>query len=153
MQEFLNFFSPYYIFLIPIFVWFFISGIKVLIFSFKHGWNVRENIVHVGYGHMPSAHTAFVVSLATSVGYYSSFNSGAFAVAIILAILIIDDSIRLRMYISDQGMQLNRLVEHLNLEQTKFPHLKERMGHRVSEVIVGGILGFVLTIILAKVLG
>ncbi len=153
MHTFLNLISPYYVFIIPIAVWIFISGIKILIFSLKHGWNIKHNLFHVSYGHMPSAHTAFVVSLVTSVGYYKSTVSGAFAVAVILAILTIDDSIRLRMYIGDQGIQLNRLVEHLNLKSNDFPHLKERMGHKISEVIVGGILGFTVTLILAKVLG
>jgi uncharacterized protein len=145
--------SKYYIFLIPIFIWFFISGIKILLFSFKHGWNLKNALAHVGHGHMPSAHTGFVVSLVTSVGYYESMNSGAFAVAMILAIITTDDSIRLRMYIGDQGMYLNRLIDHLNLEGKEFPHLKERMGHRISEVIVGGILGFIFTLILATLLG
>ena len=145
--------SKYYIFLIPIFVWFFVQGIKIVLFSLKHGWNIKNTLSHVGYGHMPSAHTGFVSSLATSVGYYCGMNSGAFAVAVILAIMTIDDSVRLRMYIGDQGMYLNRLVEHLNLGTSDFPKLKERMGHHVSEVIAGGILGFVSTLILAKVLG
>ena len=145
--------SNYYIFLIPIFIWFFVQGLKIVLFSLKHGWNIKNTLEHVGYGHMPSAHTGFVTSLATSVGYYSGLSSGAFAVAIILAIMTIDDSVRLRMYIGDQGMYLNRLVDHLQLGKKEFPKLKERMGHRVSEVIVGGILGCVLTLVLAKLLG
>lgn len=145
--------SNYYIFLIPIFIWFFVQGLKIVLFSLNHGWNIKNTLEHVGYGHMPSAHTGFVTSLATSVGYYSGLSSGAFAVAIILAIMTIDDSVRLRMYIGDQGMYLNRLVDHLQLGKKEFPKLKERMGHRISEVIVGGILGCVLTLVLAKLLG
>ena len=144
--------SKYYTFLIPVTIWFFIQGIKIIIFSLRHGWNLRNTLMHVGYGHMPSAHTGFVSSLVTSVGYYAGLDSGAFAVAVILAIMTVDDSIRLRMYIGDQGNYLNRLVEHLHLEKEGFPKLKERMGHRISEVIVGGILGFSLTLILAKTL-
>jgi hypothetical protein len=153
MQNLLSILSPYYIFLIPIAVWFAIQGIKIIIFSLKHGWNIKDTLTHVGYGHMPSAHTGFVSSLVTAVGYYSGIDSGAFAVALILAIMTVDDSIRLRMYIGDQGNYLNRLIEHLNLGGKEFPKLKERMGHRISEVIVGGILGFLFTLILAKFLG
>ena len=145
--------SNYYMFIIPVIVWIIISVIKIIIFSIKHGWNIKENIFHVSYGHMPSAHTAFVVSLVTAVGFYNGITSGAFAVAMILAILTIDDSIRLRMFIGDQGIQLNRLVEHLNLEKSEFPHLKERMGHKISEVIAGAILGFIFTLILVGFLG
>lgn len=144
--------SKYYTFILPIAVWFFIQGIKVLFFSIRHGWNIKNTLTHVGYGHMPSAHTGFVSSLVTSVGYYKGTDSGAFAIAVILAIMVVDDSIRLRMYIGDQGMYLNRLIEHLKLGKEEFPKLKERMGHRISEVVAGGILGFVLTIILVKLL-
>lgn len=145
--------SKYYTFLLPIAVWFIIQGIKIFIFSVRHGWNIKNTLAHVGYGHMPSAHTGFVSSLVTSVGYYKGTDSGAFAVAVILAIMTIDDSVRLRMYIGDQGNYLNRLIEHMKLGPEEFPRLKERMGHRVSEVIAGGALGFILTLLFAKWLG
>lgn len=144
--------SKYYTFLIPIAVWFIIQGLKILIFSFKHGWNIIENTKHLGHGHMPSAHTGFVSALVTAIGYYKGMDSGAFAVAIVMAIITIDDSIRLRMHIGDQGTYLNRLIEHLNLKRKEFPKLKERLGHKISEVIVGGIAGSILTIILAEIL-
>ncbi|HRZ95471.1 MAG TPA: divergent PAP2 family protein [Candidatus Moranbacteria bacterium] len=146
--------SKYYAFILPIIIWIFIFGVKIIIFSLKHGWNqdIKDTLAHVGHGHMPSAHTAFVLSLVTSIGYYKGMDSGAFSVAIILAIIIIDDSIRLRMYIGDQGMYLNRLAEHLNLGKEEFPKMKERTGHKISEVIVGGMLGIFLTIFLAKIL-
>jgi len=146
--------SKYYTFLLPIMIWILIFAIKINIFFIKHGWNrdIKKVLQHVGHGHMPSAHTAFVLSLVTSIGYYEGLDSGAFAVAIIIAIIVIDDSIRLRMYIGDQGMFLNRLSEHLNLKREEFPKMKERAGHKISEVIVGGILGIFLTIVFAKIL-
>lgn len=144
--------SKYYAFLLPIAIWFVILGLKITIYSLKHGWNIVNTLKHVGHGHMPSAHTGFVTSLVTAVGYYKGIESGAFAVAVILAIIVVDDSVRLRMYIGDQGLYLNRMVEHLNLGLQEFPKLKERMGHKISEVIVGGILGVTLTLILAKIL-
>lgn len=146
--------SKYYTFILPIIIWVLIFAIKITIFSMKHGWNhsIKDILRHVGHGHMPSAHTAFVLSLVSSIGYYKGLDSGAFAVAIIMAIIIIDDSIRLRMYIGDQGMFLNRLTEYLNLKKEDFPKMKERAGHKISEVIVGGILGIFMTVVLAKLL-
>ena len=144
--------SKYYTFLIPIAIWFIIQGTKFVLFSLKHGWDIKNTLAHIGYGHMPSAHTGFVTSLVASIGYYKGMDSGAFAVSVIIAIIIIDDSIRLRMHIGDHGLYLNRLVEHLHLKQEEFPKLKERMGHRISEVIVGGLLGFFLALIFAKIL-
>jgi acid phosphatase family membrane protein YuiD len=80
-------------------------------------------------------------------------SSGAFAVAVILAFIVIDDAVRLRMYLGDQGRYLNMLVQQLNISEKQFPRLKERVGHRVSEVIVGGILGFIMTVFLAILIG
>lgn len=147
----MSFLSPFYIFLIPIASWFIVQGTKILIYSLKHGWNIIENTRHLGYGHMPSAHTGFVVSLATSIGYYSGLDSGAFAVALIFAIITIDDSVRLRMQMGHQGEYINMLISELKL-QKDFPRLKERLGHRVSEVIVGGLAGFLLTMTLIEIL-
>jgi hypothetical protein len=141
---------PYYIFLIPIAIGAIVQIIKFIVFSIKHGWDIRYAMTH---GHMPSAHTGFIVSLVTSVGYYEGMGSGAFAVAVALAIIVIDDAARLRMYMGDQGRYLNMLIRQLNINEEQFPRLHERMGHRISEVIVGGILGFVLTLLFASLLG
>lgn len=145
----MSFLSPYYIFIIPIFVGGIVQIAKFIVFSMKHGWDIRYAMTH---GHMPSAHTGFIVSLVTSVGYYEGVTSGAFTVAVALAIIVIDDAARLRMYMGDQGRYLNMLIRQLNISEEQFPRLKERMGHRISEVIVGGILGFLLTILFARIL-
>jgi len=142
--------KDYYIFIIPVAVGVFIQVAKFIAYSIKHGWDIHYVMTH---GHMPSAHTAFIVALVTSVGYYDGISSGSFTVALALAIIVIDDAARLRVYMGDQGRYLNMLIRQLNINEEQFPRLKERVGHRISEVIVGGILGFVLTIILAKFLG
>lgn len=142
--------KPFYVFLIPIAVGFIVQGIKFIVYSIKHGWDIKYAMTH---GHMPSAHTGFIVSLVTSVGYYEGINTGAFAVAVILAVIVIDDAARLRMYMGDQGRYLNMLIRQLNIDDKQFPRLHERMGHRISEVMVGGILGFILTLVLARLLG
>jgi uncharacterized protein len=149
-MEILSLFSPYYIVIIPVAVGGIVQVTKFVVFSLKHGWDWRYAMTH---GHMPSAHTGFIVSLLTSIGWYEGIHTGAFAVAFGLAVIVIDDAARLRMYMGDQGRYLNMLIRQLNVSEEQFPRLKERMGHRVSEVIVGGIYGFLLTILLAKILG
>ena len=146
----MSYLQDYYIFLIPIVVGVVVQFTKFVVFSLKHGWDIRYAMTH---GHMPSAHTGFIVSLVTSVGYYAGISSGAFAVAIALAIIVIDDAARLRVYMGDQGRYLNMLIRQLNVNEEQFPRLKERVGHRISEVIVGGIYGFILTLLLANILG
>ena len=97
----------YAVFLVPIFVGLLIQAIKFIIFSVRHGWKPEYIFTH---GHMPSAHTAFAVALLTSIGYYEGIHSGAFAVTVGLAFLIVDDAVRIRMYLGDQGRYLNMLA-------------------------------------------
>ncbi|HEX8974070.1 MAG TPA: divergent PAP2 family protein [Patescibacteria group bacterium] len=144
----MTFLSTYAPFLIPIFVGIVVQAVKFIIYSIKHGWDIRYAFTH---GHMPSAHTALAISLMTSVGYYEGVQDASFAIAAVLAFIIIDDAARLRMHLGDQGRYLNMLVQELtqqmNINEKQFPRLKERTGHRVSEIIVGAILGFTLSIL------
>ena len=146
----MDFLSPYYIFIIPIIVGFITQATKFFVYTLKHGWDPHYALTH---GHMPSAHTGFIVSLVTSVGFYSGIKSGAFAVSVALAIIVIDDALRLRAYMGDQGRYLNMLIRQLHIKKDKFPRLKERVGHRISEVVVGGIYGLGITFILIYFLG
>jgi acid phosphatase family membrane protein YuiD len=147
----IDFIAQYKVFIIPVLVGAIVQIIKYLFYIKKHGWNFKYIMTH---GHMPSAHTAFIISLVTSVGLFDDdgIKSGAFAVAVILAIIVIDDAVRLRMYMGDQGRYLNMLIRQLPVDAAQFPRFKERLGHRVSEVIVGGLLGFVLTLVFALIL-
>lgn len=132
------------VFLIPIAVFFLTQLMKFFIHSVKHGWNWRYAFA---YGHMPSSHTAFVVSVVTSVGYFDGVDSGAFAVAVCLAFIVINDAVRLRMYMGDQGRYINLLVRKFDLKAEEFPRLKERIGHTPVEMAVGAFLGLFLTFI------
>lgn len=140
----------YAVFLIPIAVALIVQAIKFTIYCMKHGFDIHYAFTH---GHMPSAHTAFAISIVTSVAHFEGIADGTFAVAIALAFLIVDDATRLRMHLGDQGRYLNMLIEQLNINETQYPRLKERTGHRISEVIVGAILGFIFTLILIKFFG
>jgi acid phosphatase family membrane protein YuiD len=135
----MDFITLHAIFLIPITVGVIVQAIKFVLYSIKHGWDIRYLLTH---GHMPSAHSAFAFSIITSIAYYEGINTGSFAVAVALAFLIVDDATRLRMHLGDQGRYLNMLIEQLDIDDKKYPRLKERTGHRVSEVVVGAILGF-----------
>ena len=146
----MEFITPYAVFLIPVLVAVIAQAIKFVLYSLKHGWDIRYAFTH---GHMPSAHTAFAVSLLVSVGFYEGITDGTFAVAFALAFLIIDDAARLRMYLGDQGRYLNMLIEQLDVDSKKFPRLKERTGHRVSEIVVGAIVGLILSVIFIQLFG
>lgn len=141
--------QPYLVFLIPISVGILTQLVKFILYTYKHGFNIEYAFTH---GHMPSAHTSLVVSLLTSVAYFEGVHSGAFALSAVLAFIVIDDAARIRMYLGDQGRYLNMLIDQLNIEKDRFPRLKERVGHRISEIIGGAFFGLFLTLILIRFL-
>jgi len=98
------------------------------------------------YGGMPSAHTAFIFSLATVVGMASGFMSSAFAIAAVMVVLVLDDALRMRIFLSRHGRALRLLVHKLPAdEQKEFPYLEARLGHKVPEVLAGATIGIGLT--------
>src|SRR5690349_17348705 len=94
------------------------------------------------YGGMRIAHTALISSLATSVGLTDGFMSGDFAIAAVLVIIVLDDALRMRIFLGRYGAALRRLIKKLPAEeQNQFPYLETRLGHKVPEVIVGALIG------------
>ncbi|MFA6047339.1 MAG: divergent PAP2 family protein [Parcubacteria group bacterium] len=145
--------SQYYVFLIPIAIGTLIHAIKFILYLLRHDYNWKLAIEHgLTYGHMPSSHTGFAISLITSVGHYEGISTGAFAVAVALAIFIIDDAIRLRIQMGHQARYMNIMTQKLELDPKEFPRLKERVGHKKIEVLVGGILGLLFTLALIRLL-
>lgn len=136
------------LFLIPIIVGLATQIIKYLVdFSGKKfKWQLP------GYGGMPSAHVAFAFSMATLVAIYEGFDSVLFAVTVVIVIYILDDALRLRVFLGNHGLALNRLLSELPKEKTNgIPRIEERLGHKWLEVIAGAILGIILTIVLDKI--
>lgn len=132
------------LFLIPVLVGVTTEAIKFANYCRKHGWDLRYSIT---YGHMPSAHTAFVMSLVTTVALVDGFTKTSFAIALAFAIIVIFDALRLRVYMGEQAQYLNRLAKELNLDESTFPRLKERVGHKPEEVAVGALVGIFLTLL------
>ena len=98
------------------------------------------------YGGMPSAHTAFAFSLATVIAIKEGIYSADFAIAATAVIFILDDALRMRIFLSRHGEALHKLVDRLPAaEQKDFPYLEKRLGHKTSEAIAGAVLGIVLS--------
>ncbi len=102
----------------------------------------------LAYGGMPSAHTAFVVSVTTVVGLSEGLASAAFAVSFVFGLLIIRDAIGLRQFLSQHGRVLNMLIKDLPDDiEAKYPHaLAERLGHTPLQATIGGLIGITIAI-------
>lgn len=129
--------------IIPFFAGFFTQFVKVVIHVAKGDftWRVLDR-----YGGMPSAHSAFVVSLTTVVGLHEGLSSPLFAVAAVFSFLTIRDAMGLRQYLGWHSRILNMLIKELpNAEERKFPeYIEEHLGHTPLQVMVGGIIGVLI---------
>jgi len=101
------------------------------------------------YSGMPSGHSAMVISLVTIIGLAEGINTPFFAIAFILAALVIRDAVGLRRYLGEHGRIINALVKELGSEHLldkNYPHLLEKIGHTPAQVAVGGLIGFVVSL-------
>lgn len=106
------------------------------------------------YGGMPSAHTAFIFSLATVIAATQGFSSPAFAIAAVLVVVILDDALRMRIFLGRYGAALRQLIAKLpSADQREFPYVESRLGHKTTEVVAGAFLGVGLTLLILFLLG
>lgn len=102
----------------------------------------------VSTGGMPSAHSAFVCALATSVGIQSGFDSTPFAVALGFAIIVMFDAQSVRRAAGQQARLLNQIVQELFKEHhLSGQKLAELLGHTRLEVFFGMLLGIIAALV------
>src|SRR6056297_434767 len=85
--------------------------LKVILHSFK----TREfNLFFLfSTGGMPSSHSAMVSSAAVTTGLVKGFDSGLFALATILAVIVMQDAAGLRQSASEQARYLNQIAHDI----------------------------------------
>ncbi len=105
----------------------------------------------VGAGGMPSAHSAFVCSIAIATGKQCGVSSPVFALAAALAIVVMYDAMGVRRAAGEQAKTINILTDALenalgNPDLVN-DELKEFLGHTPVEVIAGALLGITIALI------
>ncbi len=110
--------------------------------------NKRADVrIFLGYGGFPSAHSALVSSLCTSLLLIQGF-SVSFAISLVLAGIVLRDTVTIRQYIDRNTKQIARLSRHLTKEETEI----ELISHSLMEISVGIAIGIVVPAILYLVL-
>jgi hypothetical protein len=96
-------------------------------------------------GGMPSAHSAMVSALATSVGLHEGFGSTIFVVTLAFALVIMFDASTVRRAAGLQATLLNQVVDVV-LKEHHLPteKLREILGHTRVEVFAGMLVGIVV---------
>ena len=132
---------------IPLILWFLIQTFKVLTdLVVNRKLNVKRII---GAGGMPSSHSAVVCSLASCVGKEYGFNSGIFAIAVIMAFVVMYDAAGVRRAAGKQATILNKILETPGLTTLQVQEkLVEVLGHTPTQVVVGAIIGICVGIII-----
>ncbi|XP_062110604.1 uncharacterized protein LOC133822333 [Humulus lupulus] len=105
-------------------------------------WDLKQL---VGSGGMPSSHSATVTALAAAIGFQEGFGGSVFAIALILACVVMYDATGVRLHAGRQAEVLNQIVYELPAEHplAESRPLRELLGHTPPQVVAGGLLGIV----------
>ncbi len=114
---------------------------------YKREFNFR---ILVETGGMPSSHSASMSALATSVALVDGCASTTFAVAVGIALVVMYDAAGVRRSAGRMAGVLNKITKEIYAHDTGHvpEHLKELLGHTPFEVLVGAIVGIVLSFVL-----
>ncbi len=91
----------------------------------------------IGYGGLPSNHSAIVSSMATLIALKEGIGHPAFGVAVTLAFIVMLDANSLRRQVGKHAVAINKLATGVPDHQ----HLRERMGHILLEIAAGIAVG------------
>ena len=121
--------------------WFIAQALKIPTY-----WLVEKKLDWTrffGSGGMPSSHSAFVMALAIMVGATLGFDSACFAIAVVLAAVVMYDASGVRHETGVQGQVLNEIIQKVFVDGQPITdvELKELVGHTKVEVAGGFIVG------------
>lgn len=132
--------------LTPLLAWLVAGCLKFAINSLKAG---KPAFGLIGYGGLPSNHSAIVSSMAALIAFKEGIGHPAFGVAITLAFIVMLDANSLRQQVGKHAVAINRL----NGPQPDTPQLRERMGHTRLEIAAGILTGIAVAAGVKALLG
>jgi acid phosphatase family membrane protein YuiD len=116
-----------------------IKMIVILVQERRLAWNYL-----ITSGGMPSAHTATVCALATSIAMTDGMDSIGFSISAVLAVIVMYDAAGVRQSVGQHSAILNLIVKELSTKVTKLEREKdfrEFVGHTPFQVLMGALLG------------
>ena len=103
----------------------------------------------IGYGGLPSNHSAIVSSMAALIALKEGVEHPAFGVAITLAFIVMLDASSLRRQVGKHAAAINALT----VSSQRHHPLRERMGHTPVEIAAGVLVGVVVAAVVNFVMG
>jgi acid phosphatase family membrane protein YuiD len=100
-------------------------------------------------GGMPSSHSAFVTCCAVTVGSLYGFDSGMFAVAAVMAIVVMYDACNVRRQSGEQAKAINLILQNWDNMTPELLGLQVKvlLGHTPLQVFFGALLGLLVSVI------
>lgn len=102
----------------------------------------------IGYGGMPSNHSAIVSSITALIAFKEGINSPAFGVALALSFIVLLDANSLRQQVGKHAKAINEI----SINTPQKTNLRERMGHTRLEILGGVVTGICVAYILYFIL-
>ncbi len=102
----------------------------------------------ISAGGFPSSHSALIIGTTVAIGIQEGFDSALFAIAWVIAMIVIYDATGVRRQAGDHARILNLMLDELFTGHPMAEkELKERLGHTPREVLGGVVLGIVTAIV------
>ena len=107
-----------------------------------------------GAGGMPSSHSAMVTGTALMIGGLYGFDSGLFALSVVVAMIVMYDAAGVRRETGTQATVINQILKDMLLNGKKISdeELKELVGHTPLEVAGGALTGLLVAVIYLLIL-
>lgn len=133
--------------LTPFLAWLVAGVMKFAINSLKAG---KPAFGLIGYGGLPSNHSAIVSSMAALIAFKEGIAHPTFGVALTLAFIVMLDASSLRRQVGKHAEAINQLAAATPQDR---PALRERMGHTRLEIGAGIAVGIAVAAAVSAVLG
>jgi acid phosphatase family membrane protein YuiD len=133
--------SPYLLAIIA--AWLIAQGAKYLLVAIRQRSFDHFRQLYLS-GNMPSAHSATVVALVTTIALRDSVDSGLFAVAALFAAIVMYDAMMVRRSVGEQGEAIQKLIKE---QKSSVPFPRAAKGHTPVEVAAGALLGAVIGVV------
>jgi acid phosphatase family membrane protein YuiD len=131
---------------IPLAAWFAAQFLKVIINLIRH--RKLQWAYMYSPGGMPSAHTAVMTALSTTMAVLYGLSSPLFAIALVVTFVVMYDAAGVRRTVGYQSTMMNKMLDELFQDNKEFSQrLQEIIGHSKWEVFVGAVLGIAFGLI------
>ena len=106
-----------------------------------------------GCGGMPSSHTTFASSITMLIGFKLGFDNVLFSLGLVFTFIVSYDAMGVRLESEKQAEAINMIFDKFLKGKAKqgFTKLKEELGHKPLEVLVGLFLGTLMGFIFSLI--